>query len=112
MLPPNTAAVLAPAFANASRFVGPALRQGARDGIRLVGAGLALYGVIAATICVGAGSYAVYRGGHALASPARRLLQRINPVPRLADHFDRQVDRRIDEILAERAPITVDATAV
>lgn len=105
-------AALQPAFASSARFFGPALREGAREGIKCIGTVGAFYG---ATAAIGGLGIGIYVGGRKIAPAAGRLLRRLNPMRPafmlIADYIDREVDRRIDAHLQAAVvhPTTVDA---
>jgi hypothetical protein len=93
-------AAIQPVLANTSRFVGPALRAGTKDGIRLFGAVAGFYGAAAVAVggaaAVGGAGYGVYRGARKVAPAVSRFLQNINPIAYLADHM---AERRLEELL-------------
>ena len=87
-------AAIQPVLANTSRYVGPALRAGTKDGIRLFGAVAGFYG--AAAVAVGGAAYGLYRGARKVAPAVGRFLQNINPIAYLADHM---AETRLEELL-------------
>jgi hypothetical protein len=90
MIPMNTAvAAMRPAFAG---FFMPALREGAREGIKAIGAAGTVYAVIGG---VGAVGYGAYRGSRALLPATSRLLRRINPVRHVINAFDRRMEEAV-----------------
>ena len=90
MLPMNTAvAAVRPAFAG---FLMPALREGAKDGIKAICAAGTAYAVIGG---VGAVGYGAYRGSRALLPATCRFLRRINPVRHVIDTLDRRMEEAV-----------------
>jgi hypothetical protein len=90
MIPMNTAvAAVRPAFAG---FIMPALRDGAKEGIKAISAAGMAYAVIGG---VGAVGYGAYRGSRALLPATCRLLRRINPVRHVIDTLDRRMEEAV-----------------
>jgi hypothetical protein len=95
-----SSAAFQPVLAGTSRFVGPALRAGTKDGIRLFGAAAGFYGAAAAAVggaaAIGGAGYGLYRGVRKVAPALGRFLQSINPIAYFADHM---AETRLEELL-------------